>query len=67
MKDTSQQDLQVDTHWNFVLSLKLTNKKVDEIKNALVNFDDVKDKIDLTKTMTTYGRRYPSTELMLKS
>ena len=52
----------MDTHWNFVLSLKLTNKKVDEIKNALVNFDDVKDKIDLTKTMTTYGRRYPSTD-----
>ncbi len=69
MKDTSTARIScmVDTQLDFVLSSNLTNKKVSEIKNALFHLDDVKDKIDLTKTITTYDRGYPSTELMLKT
>ena len=57
----------VDTHWDFVISSNLTNKKVNEVTNAIIHLDDAKDKMDLTKTITTYDRGYNYTELMVKT
>ena len=57
----------VDTHWDFVISSNLTNKKVNELTNAMIHLDDAKDKIDLKKTITTYDRGYNFTELMVKT
>ena len=57
----------VDTHWDFVISSNLTNKKVNELTNAIIHLDDAKDKIDLKKTITTYDRGYNFTELMVKT
>lgn len=57
----------VDTHWDFVISSNLTNKKINELNNAIIHLDDAKDKIDLTKTITIYDRGYNQTELMLKT
>jgi hypothetical protein len=55
-----------DTHWDFIISSNLTNKKVNEVTNAIIHLDDAKDKMDLTKTITTYDRGYNYTELMIK-
>lgn len=46
----------VDTHWDFIISSNLTNKKVNEIEHTLMHLDDAKNKINLTKTITTYDR-----------
>ena len=68
-KDTSSARISclVDTHWDFVISSNLTNKKVNELTNAIIHLDDAKDKIDLKKTITTYDRGYNFTELMVKT
>ena len=68
-KDTSSARIScmVDTHWDFVISSNLTNKKVNELTNAMIHLDDAKDKIDLKKTITTYDRGYNFTELMVKT
>ena len=56
-----------DTHWDFIISSNLTNKSVDEIEHALMHLDDAKNKMDMTKTITTYDRHYNSVEIMLKT
>ena len=68
-KDTSSARIScmADTHWDFIISSNLTNKYVDEIEHALMHLDDAKNKIDMTKTITTYDRWYNSVELMLKT
>lgn len=57
----------VDTHWDFVISSNLTNKKVSEVKHAMIHLDDAKDKINLSKTITIYDRGYNYTELMVNT
>ena len=68
-KDTSAARIScmVDTHWDFVISSNLTNKKVNELTNAFIHLDDAKDKIDLKKTITIYDRGYNFLELMVKT
>jgi len=68
-KDTSSARIScmADTNWDFIISSNLTNKYVDEIEHALMHLDDAKNKIDMTKTITTYDRWYNSVELMLKT
>jgi hypothetical protein len=68
-KDTSAARIScmADTHWDFIISSNLTNKKVNEVTNAIIHLDDAKDKMDLTKTITTYDRGYNYTELMIKT
>ena len=68
-KDTSSARIScmAGTHWDFIISSNLTNKYIDEIEHALMHLDDEKNKIDMTKTITTYDRRYNSVELMLKT
>ena len=68
-KDTSAARIScmADTHWDFIISSNLTNKSVDEIEHALMHLDDAKNKIDMTKTITTYDRYYNSVEIMLKT
>lgn len=68
-KDTSVARIScmVDTHWDFVISSNLTNKSVNEVTHAIFHLNDVKDKIDLTKTITIYDRGYNYTELMVKT
>ena len=68
-KDTSGARIScmVDTHWDFVISSNLTNKSVNEVTHAIFHLNDVKDKIDLTKTITIYDRGYNYTELMVKT
>ena len=56
-----------DTHWDFIISSNLTNKEVNEVTNAIIHLDDAKDKMDLSKTITTYDRGYNYTELMVKT
>ena len=59
-KDTSSARIScmIDTNWDFIISSNLTNKKVNELTNAMIHLDDAKDKIDLKKTITTYDRGY---------
>ena len=68
-KDTSAARIScmADTHWDFIISSNITNKKVNEVTNAIIHLDDAKDKMDLTKTITTYDRGYNYTELMIKT
>ena len=56
----------VNTYWDFVISTNLTNKKVNELTNAIMHLNDAKDKMDLTRTITTYDRGYNFTELIVK-
>lgn len=69
MKDTSTARIScmVDTKWDFIISSNITNKSTSEIEHALMHLDDVKNKIDLTKTITTYDRFYNSIEIMFKT
>ena len=56
MKDTSTARIScmADTKWDFIISSNITNKSTSEIEHALMHLDDAKNKIDLTKTITTY-------------
>lgn len=67
-KDTSTARIScmADTKWDFIISSNITNKSTNEIEHALMHLDDVKNKIDLTKTITTYDRFYNSIEIMFK-
>ena len=56
-----------DTKWDFIISSNITNKSTSEIEHALMHLDDAKNKIDLTKTITTYDRFYNSIEIMFKN
>jgi len=69
MKDTSTARIScmADTKWDFIISSNITNKSTSEIEHALMHLDDVKNKIDLTKTITTYDRFYNSIEIMFKT
>ena len=69
IKDTSSARIScmADTNWDFIISSNLTNKSVDEIEHALIHLDDAKNKMDITKTITTYDRWYNSVEIMLKT
>lgn len=69
MKDTSTARIScmVDTKWDFIISSNITNKSTSEIEHALMHLDDAKNKIDLTKTITTYDRFYNSIEIMFKT
>ena len=68
-KDTSTARIScmADTKWDFIISSNITNKSTSEIEHALMHLDDVKNKIDLTKTITTYDRFYNSIEIMFKT
>jgi len=66
-KSSARISCMIDTKKDYVLSSNITNKYVSELENALFHLNDVKDKIDLTKTITNYDRGYNSTELMLKT
>ena len=69
MKDTSTARIScmADTKWDFIISSNITNKSTSEIEHALMHLDDAKNKIDLTKTITTYDRFYNSIEIMFKT
>ena len=68
-KDTSTARIScmADTHWDFIISSNITNKNTSEIEHALMHLDDAKNKMDLTKTITTYDRFYNSIEIMFKT
>ena len=68
-KDTSTARIScmADTKWDFIISSNITNKSTSEIEHALMHLDDAKNKIDLTKTITTYDRFYNSIEIMFKT
>ena len=53
--------------WDFIISSNITNKNTSEIEHALMHLDDAKNKMDLTKTITTYDRFYNSIEIMFKT
>ena len=55
----------VDGKSDFVLSSNLSNEFTDEITHALWHLNDVKNMIDLTRTIITFDRFYNSIELML--
>lgn len=69
MKDTSTARIScmADTQWNFIISSNITNKSTSEIEHTLIHLDDAKNKIGLTKTITTYDRFYNSIEIMFKT
>ncbi len=50
---------------HFILSSEIAPKKTSEIKMAINHINDLKDKINLNKTITVYDRGYNSTELIL--
>ena len=66
-KSSARISCMVDAKNDFVLSSNITNKYVSELEHALIHLNDVKDKIDLSKTITNYDRGYNATELMLKT
>ena len=45
----------------------LKHKSTNEIEHTLIHLDNAKNKIDLTKTITTYDRFYNSIEIMFKT
>jgi len=56
-----------DTQSDFILTSELVNyKKMSEVELALKHLDNLNQRIDMTKTITTYDRGYPSVELMIK-
>ena len=55
----------VDGKSDFILSSNLSNEFTDEITHALWHLNDVKNTIDLTRTIITFDRFYNSIELML--
>ena len=66
-KSSARISCMADVKNDLILSSNITNKYVSELENALFHLDDVKDKINLSKTITNYDRGYNSTELMLKT
>ena len=66
-KSSARISCMIDAKNDFVLSSSITNKYVSELDHALIHLDDVKNKIDLSKTITNYDRGYNATELMLKT
>lgn len=57
----------VDTERDYILSSNITYKDMSELEHALFHLNDMKNKIDLKKTITLYDRGYNSTELMVKT
>lgn len=45
----------------------LKHKSTSEIEHTLIHLDNAKNKIDLTKTITTYDKFYNSIEIMFKT
>ena len=56
-----------DTKMDFVLSSFLETTSVDEITLALRHLDDLKNKINMNKTIICYDRFYNAIEIMLKT
>ena len=50
---------------HFILSSEIAPKKTSEISLAINHINDLKDKIDITETVTIYDRGYPSIKLIL--
>lgn len=50
---------------HFILSSEISPKKTSEISLAINHINDLKDKINIEKTITVYDRGYNSTQLIL--
>lgn len=66
-KSSARISCMVDTQRDYILSSNITYKDMSELEHALFHLNDVKNKIDLKKTITLYDRGYNSTELMVKT
>ena len=63
---TARVSTMVDVLNEFILSSTITNRKSGEANLAMNHLEDVKDKINLQKTITICDRGYGSKKLMLK-
>ena len=55
----------LDVNSKFILSAKIVPKKIPEVKLAIQHLMELKERIDITKLITTYDRGYASLELMV--
>ena len=64
-KSSARISCMVDTQKDFVLSSNISYKDMSELEHAIFHLKEVSNKLDLTKTITTYDRGYNATEIML--
>lgn len=57
----------LDVNSGFILTSKIVNKSINEIKLALMHLENLNSRLDLKRVITIYDRGYNSIELMVKT
>ncbi|WP_295592424.1 hypothetical protein [uncultured Methanobrevibacter sp.] len=66
-KNTVRVSCFIDIHFKHILTTKIVETTVNEIKLAIEYLENLKERINITKLFTVYDRGYLPIELMMKT